>query len=381
MAVRHRPDDQPVPGPELINPEEDRPLLSPRTVTAAIAVAVTFVLALTMLFVTPPYAIQSPGPTVDTLGEVEEDTPLITVEGAETYPTDGELRLTTVSTRGGPGYPATVAQVVGGWISGTTTVVPRETAFQPGQTEEEVQQESSLQMSSSQTNATVAALTELGHDVPTELHIAGTPPHGAAAGLVESGDRLTWISTPDTERTELTSFAVLSDVLAATPPGTTVSLGVERDGEERTVDVVTDGDGDGGSLIGVMISPEVDLPFEVNFAIENIGGPSAGLMLTLGIIDILTPGALTGGEVIAGTGTVDLAGDVGPIGGIAQKMAGSVRDDAQWFLAPVENCGAVAGNVPDGLEVVAVDTVSEAVGAVEAIAEDRTADLPRCPAG
>ncbi len=381
MAVRHRPDDQPVPGPELIIPEEDRPLLSPRTVTAAIAVAVTFVLALTMLFVTPPYAIQSPGPTVDTLGEVEEDTPLITVEGAETYPTDGELRLTTVSTRGGPGYPATVAQVVGGWISGTTTVVPRETAFQPGQTEEEVQQESSLQMSSSQTNATVAALTELGHDVPTELHIAGTPPHGAAAGLVESGDRLTWISTPDTERTELTSFAVLSDVLAATPPGTTVSLGVERDGEERTVDVVTDGDGDGGSLIGVMISPEVDLPFEVNFAIENIGGPSAGLMLTLGIIDILTPGALTGGEVIAGTGTVDLAGDVGPIGGIAQKMAGSVRDGAQWFLAPVENCGAVAGNVPDGLEVVAVDTVSEAVAAVEAIAEDRTADLPRCPAG
>jgi len=381
VAVRHRPDDQPVPGPELINPEEDRPLLSPRTVTAAIAVAVTFVLALTMLFVTPPYAIQSPGPTVDTLGEVEEDTPLITVEGAETYPTDGELRLTTVSTRGGPGYPATVAQVVGGWISGTTTVVPRETAFQPGQTEEEVQQESSLQMSSSQTNATVAALTELGHDVPTELHIAGTPPHGAAAGVVESGDRLTWISTPDTERTELTSFAVLSDVLAATPPGTTVSLGVERDGEERTVDVVTDGDGDGGSLIGVMISPEVDLPFEVNFAIENIGGPSAGLMLTLGIIDILTPGALTGGEVIAGTGTVDLAGDVGPIGGIAQKMAGSVRDGAQWFLAPVENCGAVAGNVPDGLEVVAVDTVSEAVGAVEAIAEDRTADLPRCPAG
>ncbi|HLT83099.1 MAG TPA: S16 family serine protease [Phototrophicaceae bacterium] len=377
MAVHPLPDQPPATDWWT---DDDRPLLTPRTVTAAIAVAVTFVLALVMVLLTPPYAIQSPGPTVDTLGEIDEGTPLITVEGAETYPTEGELRLTTVSTRGGPGYPATAAQVITGWLSGTTTVVPRETAFDPNQTQEEVQQESNLQMSSSQTNATVAALTQLGHDVPTELTVAGTAPHGAAAGLLEAGDLLAAISTPDGERTELTSFAVLSEVLAETPPGSTVTLGVEREGQETTVDVVTGDDGDGGSLLGVMLSPEVELPFEVDFAIENIGGPSAGLMLALGIVDILTPGALAGGEVVAGTGTVDLAGDVGPIGGIKQKMAGAARDGAAWFLAPVENCDEVAGAVPDGLEVVAVDTVADAVTALEAVTEGRTADLPRCPA-
>ncbi|WP_413450806.1 S16 family serine protease [Georgenia phoenicis] len=357
----------------------DRPLLTPRTVTAAVACAVTFVLALAMLFVTPPYAIQSPGPTVDTLGEVAEDEPLITVEGVETYPTEGELRLTTVSTRGGPGFPATAAQVVSGWLSGTTTVVPREAAFDPEQTREDVEEESSLQMSSSQTNATVVALTELGYDVPTELRVAGTSPHGPTAGLLEEGDTLVSISAGGPP-TELSSFAVLSEVLAGTPPRSTVTLGVEREGEQTEVEVVTSDDGDGGSLLGVMISPDVELPVDVEFAIENIGGPSAGLMLTLGIVDILTPGSLTGGAVVAGTGTVDLAGDVGPIGGIAQKMAGAVRDGAEWFLAPVENCDEVVGAVPDGLEVVAVDTVSDAVTALEAVAEGATADLERCPA-
>ena len=160
-----------------------------------------------------------------------------------------------------------------------------------------------------------------------------------------------------------------------------MTLGVERAGEGTEVEVVTQDDGEGGSLLGVMIAPEVDLPFEVEFAIENIGGPSAGLMLALGIIDILTPGSLTGGQDVAGTGTVDLAGDVGPIGGIQQKMAGALRDGADWFLAPVENCDEVVGAVPDGLEVIAVDTVGDAVAALEAVAQGSTTDLPRCPAG
>lgn len=377
MAVLLRPDRT----PSWQAADDDRPLLSPRTVTAALSSAVTFVIALVMLFLTPPYAVQSPGPTVDTIGELEEGTPLITVEGTDTYPTDGSLLLTTVSTRGGPGFPVTAVQVIGGWLSGTTTVVPREVAFDPEQTREEVQQESTLQMSSSQTNAAVAALTELGQDVPTELRVAGTAPHGASHGLLEEGDLLVSIAPAGDAPTELTSFAVLSEVLAHTPPGSAVTLGVERAGEDTEVEVVTQDDGEGGSLLGVMIAPEVDLPFEVEFAIENIGGPSAGLMLALGIIDILTPDSLTGGQDVAGTGTVDLAGDVGPIGGIQQKMAGALRDGADWFLAPVENCDEVVGAVPDGLEVIAVDTVGDAVAALEAVAQGSTTDLPRCPAG
>ncbi|HLS72908.1 MAG TPA: S16 family serine protease [Actinomycetaceae bacterium] len=363
----------------LPDDEPDLPLLTPRVVTAAVASGVAFVLALAMVLISPPYAIQSPGPTIDTLGEVE-DVPLITIEGTETFPPEGELRLTTVSTRGGPGYPATTAQVVRGWLSSTTTVVPREVAFDPDQTQDEVSRESNLQMSSSQVNASVAALTALGQDVPTELWVAGTAPHGASAGVLEEGDRLRWIADgPDAEPVELTSFAVLSTELAGTPPASEVVLGVQRGGEELELAVVTSDDGDGGSLLGVYIEPEVDLPIDVEFAIENIGGPSAGLMLALGIVDLLTPGDLSGGEVVAGTGTIDLAGDVGPIGGVQQKMAGAVRDGASWFLAPVENCDEVVGAVPGGLEVVAVDTLEDAVSSLEQIAADQTSDLPRCP--
>lgn len=349
-------------------------------VTAAVASGITFVLALAMLLIAPPYAIQSPGPTIDTLGEVE-DVPLITIEGTETFPPEGELRLTTVSTRGGPGYPATTAQVVRGWLSSTTTVVPREAAFDPEQSPDDVSRESNLQMSSSQVNASVAALTALGQDVPTELWVAGTAPHGASAGVLDEEDRLLWIATgPGADPVELTSFAVLSGELARTPPGTQITLGVQRGGAEIEVEVRTTDDGEGGSLLGIFIAPEVDLPIDVQFAIENIGGPSAGLMLALGIVDLLTPGDLSGGAVVAGTGTIDLAGDVGPIGGIQQKMTGAVRDGASWFLAPANNCDEVVGAIPGGLEVVAVATLSDAVSSLEQIAAGQTDGLERCSA-
>ncbi|KAE8764125.1 YlbL family protein [Georgenia thermotolerans] len=368
----------------------DEAFVSRRSVTLVASGALLAVLILIAVVVPLPYAIERPGPTVNTLSEVDGK-PLITVDGAPTYPTSGELRLTTVSVSGGPGYPVTAADVVAGWLSGSEVVLPREAIFPEGSTRQSVDEQAGAQMTSSQTNATVAALEELGHKVPMVLTVQEAAKGSAAQGVLLAGDVITSVQPAGGPRTEVESFSDLAHVLAATAPGTTVAVGIERDGQARTVDVATmappadrsagdDAATPGGSLLGVVLKPDVQMPVDVHFDIDKIGGPSAGTMFALGIIDVLTPGEMTGGKDIAGTGTMNLAGEVGPIGGIQQKLLGARRDGAEWFLAPRANCNEVRGHVPDGLHVVSVTTLAEAHHAVETIGAGDGASLPTCAA-
>ncbi|QZN84934.1 PDZ domain-containing protein [Cellulomonas sp. C5510] len=334
------------------------------------------VLLVVLLLMPVPYAVNSPGPTLDTLGS-HDGTELITIDGAPTYDATGELRLTTVSTTGGPGYPSSVLGVLAGWVSPSQLVVPVESVFPQDATQEQLDQQNEAQMVSSQENATVAALEELGYDVPVTLTVHDAVPGSGAEGVVEPGDVLL-----DYDGTALTSYGQLIDLLAATAPGATVTLGVRRDGADVDLDVVTGEREDGdGSQLGVYIDPEFDPPVDVTIQIDRIGGSSAGTMFALGIIDRLTPEDEAAGQVIAGTGTMDLNGDVGPIGGIRQKMAGALRDGARWFLAPADNCDEVVGHVPDGLDVVRISTLHEAREAVAAIGAGETGDLPSCTTG
>lgn len=333
-------------------------------------------LAALALAIPVPYAVRQPGPTVNTLGE-QDDKTLITISGAETYPSEGQLRLTTVSVSGGPGYPVGAIASLRAWFDSRTSVVPREVIFPEDQSAEEADQQSQAQMSSSQENATAAALEALGYEVPSTLTVAGVVDDGAAVGRLVEGDVLTAI-TVDGDRTTLASFAILSEVLAATAPGSEITLAVERGGESLSVQVTTGDDGEGGSLLGILVDPEFEFPIEVDIEISDIGGSSAGTMFALGIMEELTPGDATGGTIIAGTGTMSLAGEVGPIGGIVQKMNGAVRDDASYFLAPVDNCDEVTGNEPAGLTVIAVATLTEAWEAVQAIGEGEAESLPGC---
>ena len=117
---------------------------------------------------------------------------------------------------------------------------------------------------------------------------------------------------------------------------------------------------------------------DVDMHVEGIGGPSAGMMYALGLIDKLTPESETGGRTIAGTGTIDAEGNVGAIGGVRLKMLSAKRDGATWFLAPEANAAEVAGNVPEGLRDVCVSTLSEAYDALTAIGQGRGDDLPHC---
>jgi PDZ domain-containing protein len=350
--------------------------VTPRLLTMTGAAGVTFALLLTMMTVHVPYGVRAPGPIVDTLAS-SDDVELITVEGTRTYPTSGNLFLTTVTTAGGPGYEVDAGGVIRGWISPDAMVAPVEHFFDTSQTQDEISDASRQQMLTSQQNATVAALTALGHDVPAQLTIVGVQAGSGSDGVVEDGDLITGIEV-DGERTDVITYADLDEALEQAAPGTRVRLLVDRGGEEASLEIVTGDDGSGGSVLGIFLSGEFEYPIDVHIEIENIGGPSAGTMFALGIIDKLTPGELTGGESIAGTGTISLGGDVGAIGGIRQKLAASAAGGAEYFLAPAANCGEVVGHVPDGLQVVSVSTLADARAAVEAIAAGDDAGLPTC---
>ncbi len=146
-------------------------------------------------------------------------------------------------------------------------------------------------------------------------------------------------------------------------PGDTFPVVVRRDGKEQTVTAKTT-EADGRTVMGVGLRLDYDLPVDVTLRTGSVGGPSAGLMFSLAIYDALTPGELTGGEKIAGTGTLDDAGTVGPIGGIRQKLIGARRAGADFFLAPADNCADIGDAVPDGLRVVRVGTFDEGREAV-----------------
>ncbi|WP_309135626.1 S16 family serine protease [Cellulomonas sp.] len=374
-------DDQPVPPGSAdpapaTTPEADaRPRATPRALVLSVGMLLTAALAGVLVVLPAPYAVTSPGPTRDVLGEAD-GTPLIQVEGAQTYPSSGELRLTTISGTGGPGYPSYVSTVLRGWASATSVVRPVEEVFPPDATQEEIDESNTELMVSSQENATVAALTELGYEVPATLVVAGTVEGTQAEGLLEEGDVLTAMdgeALPDYQ----TLVARLQDVT----PGDAVKLAVTRHGQPLEVEVTTGEREDGGAQIGVYVDPSFELPVDVTISIDGIGGPSAGTMFALGIVDVLTPEDEPDGEVIAGTGTIDVTGEVGPIGGIRQKLAGARRDGAAWFLAPAGNCGEVVGHVPDGLRVVRVATLHDAREAMTAIGAGETDDLPVCTAG
>ncbi|MBL0884818.1 PDZ domain-containing protein [Myceligenerans sp. I2] len=353
----------------------DAPPVTRRTVTLGITLLLTAVLAAVALVLPAPYAVRAPGPTENTLGE-QGDTPLIEIAGAKTYESTGELRLTTVSVAGGPGYPVTAGQVVEAWLDPTRSVVPVESVFPEATSAEEQQQASQAEMVSSQESATAAALTELGMDVPATLTVAGAESGTGADGVVQEGDVVVSF-----QGQPVTTYAQLIDGLAETEPGSDVVLGVRRDGATRDLTITTGGvEGADRAVMGVYIDPEYDFPVDVSIQIEDIGGPSAGTMFALGIIDKLTPEDEANGKVIAGTGTMSPEGLVGPIGGIEQKLYGARRDGATWFLAPAANCPEVVGNVPDGLHVVRIGTLADARQAVEAIGSGEGASLDTCSA-
>ncbi|HEU4808812.1 MAG TPA: S16 family serine protease [Homoserinimonas sp.] len=323
-----------------------------------------------------PYVIQQPGSTFDTLGSVtidDHEVELIEIPGQEVYPTDGSLRLLTVGVVGSRRTPVPWLDIVQAWFDPSKAVIPLDVAYPMGQTVEQSNEENELLMNESQQAAAAAALVELGHDIPTVLTVRSVIPDSPADGIVREGDQVLTANG-----VELMDAATLQAQVAEAGSGEQLELTLLRDGGQLDV-TLTPAEGFAPHpIIGVSVETSYDFPFEVNIELEDVGGPSAGMMFALGIVDKLTPGAMTGGEEIAGTGTLTASGQVGAIGGIRQKLYGAVNAGSSWFLAPAQNCDEVVGHIPDGLSVFSVATLEDALTAVEAIGNGDTAGLPTC---
>ncbi|MFS6528759.1 PDZ domain-containing protein [Microbacterium aurugineum] len=344
------------------------------------ALIVALVALVVLTFLPSPYVIQRPGPVYDTLGTATDkdgdEVPLIKVDGAETFETAGTLDLTTVQVVGNRERTPSWFELALAWMDSSRAVVPLDSVFPEGVTTEQRDERNATLMIDSQHEATAAALNELGYDTGAQVVVVDAVPDSPAQGVLEADDVITAIDgAPVASATQLREAI---QVAAGDP----VTLTVLRDGEEQTVEVTPVEHVEGGVttwLIGVTLRTDYDFEIDVTIQLDNVGGPSAGMMFALGIIDTLTEGELNGGENIAGTGTIDAAGTVGPIGGIRQKLYGARDAGAEFFLAPASNCDEVVGHVPDGLQVIRTATLDESLAALEVIADDGdVAALPTC---
>lgn len=349
--------------------------LAPHTRTAVLMAGLAIVLTAFLGLYRVPYAIYQPGPATNVLGNVD-GVPLLRIEGTRSYRPSpnsrGTLDMTTVSVSGGPEYPTHLDDVLRAWVSPDDTVLPREQVFPKDQSAQAVRQENAAEMSQSQEQATVAGLREAGRVVREQVRVISVDPKAPAAAVLKAGDVLT-----DLQGRPVTGNLQMRSTLTALRPGAAVRLVVRRGGSSVALRTKTTNNGD-RTVLGVDIEPVYDFPVTVKFATKDVGGPSAGMMFALGIYDLLTPGDLVGEQPIAGTGTIDPEGQVGPIGGIAQKLVGAKAAGAKWFLAPQSNCSEVVGHVPQGLRVVSTSTLHESRLAVQKIAAGQGASLPTC---
>jgi Lon-like protease len=341
-----------------------------RSLTLSIAGLATLIAIAVAVLVPVPYVILGPGPTLNTLGKDSSGQPLISIAGHPTYPTSGNLNLVTISLQGGPGVNLNIFQALRAWLDPSEAVVPESELYPPGQSAQETQAQDTEQMASSQDTATAAALSELHIGFQTQVIVMQTVPGYPASTVLKTGDQIVAVDgKPVTGQSSLTSM------ITSHPAGTVLHLTVLRGGKTLSLQVTSKNSG-GTPIIGVQVEEQYKFPFPVKISVGDIGGPSAGMMFALGIIDKLTPMNLTGGKFIAGTGEITAAGQVGPIGGIQQKMVAARSAGATIFLTPAGNCSDTAGAVPAGLRIVKVGTLSQAITDLEAIKAGKS--VPSC---
>ena len=330
--------------------------MSRRTLTLLLANLFAIVLTGAAVATPVPYVALGPGPTYNTLGDVD-GTPVIDIEGTQVFPTDGHLDLTTVGVQ----PSLTLLEALRGWFDRDLAVVPRDVVYPPGKTSAEVNAENTASMVRSQSTATTAAARQLGIKT-VRVEVGAVADGSPAAGRLAPGDVLVSVDgSPVTDEARLRALITEGGV------GRVLPVRYERKGVAATTTITTAGSAEDASRPVIGITPVGVLPFTVDISLEEVGGPSAGLMFTLGILDKLGAGSLTGGTFIAGTGEITADGLVGPIGGIPQKLIAARAKGAVAFLVPEGNCAEAATRAPAGLALLKVATLAEALKGLEAL--------------
>ncbi|MFC0599624.1 YlbL family protein [Streptomyces palmae] len=369
-----------------------------RSATMLASLLTLIALLFTALLIIPvPYAEMSPGPTYNTLGKDHKGMRVLEISGRKTYPTSGNLNMTTVRVTG-PEYKMNLFEAVYGWIADDRIVVPHDTLYPDDKTPEQVSQESAEEFSQSQEAAKVAALRYLKIPVRSHVVVGTVFKDSPAQGRLHAGDVIkevdgTAVKGPEDVGKLVTRHKPGQKVVFTVVPADKARQAEKRGTEPRETKQVTITTGKAPAekghaakgagakdraVVGIQAATDYTFPFSMNIRLADVGGPSAGLMFSLGLVDKLTPGKLTGGKFIAGTGTIEEDGQVGPIGGIAMKMIAARGKGAEYFLTPKDNCAEAAKHVPGGLTLVKVDTLKDAAHAVEKIGKGDAAGLPSC---
>ncbi|NHZ71253.1 MAG: PDZ domain-containing protein [Proteobacteria bacterium] len=328
-------------------------------IVAGVLIAIGVIIALAWP-ITVPYYTLSPGPVYDT-------SDFVTVDGG-TVSGDGELFFLTVSLK-----EANIFEYAAAQIDPRVDIRERETVRPIGVSPEQLRRESLAAMSQSQQDAIFVALTQLGYEVTligTGALVIDTVPDAAADGILLPNDIIVEMNG------EVVAFRDdIINQLGALEIGDVVEMMIERQDEDSedsedfddlSVEIVLGPHVDDPTkpMIGILLdnnTPIVEFPVDVVIESQNIGGPSAGMMFTLQIMDQLTPGELTNGERIAGTGTIARDGTVGPIGGIKQKIYGAIDAGARAVLVPASNYDDAVLAAGDDIEVVRIETIEDSL--------------------
>jgi PDZ domain-containing protein len=339
--------------------------------TLLLGAVLVLVLGLSGAVFRVPYVVLSPGPTVNTLGR-DGGTDIIAIKGHPISKTTGNLNLTTVSVET---QDTTVYGAITGWLAGDEAVVPHDSVYPPGQSEQQTNARDKQDFIQSQNSAIVAASCELGY--PTGIGVLAVNPDSPNVSVLKEGDKfVSFNGVP------VSDDAALRKVLSSLSVGAKVPVVVSRAGVDTKVMVTLSAPPSGSKipLLGITLQQGCLPPFQISLALAGIGGPSAGLMFALGIVDKISTDDLTHGRFIAGTGMINADGSVAPIGGIQLKMLAARRAGATVFLAPAGNCNDVRGSTPSGLNVIKVSSLHDAITSLNAVnaVNAANAQVPHC---
>ncbi|MFM7491022.1 MAG: PDZ domain-containing protein [Actinomycetota bacterium] len=321
-----------------------------------------YLLTIATLLAPIPFVFFKPGVPDNVAGKI------ISIKDVKTYPINGKLFITSILVTN-PDSPVFGAETLVNWAIGPHVVLPKESVYPPIQPAQKIERDSRNEMESSKVTATAAALRYLGYEFNEAFYVSDIREYSDAIKKLKIGDVITAIDGKEINQIEeiRTSYATKSI-------GDPLSITVERKDKDGKVSSVTtqvflvenlDIEEKEKPAIGILVGTSARFPIDVDFNLPGVGGPSAGMIFALGIIEKLTEEDLVRGRKIAGTGTITASGKVGGIGGIEEKMVGAARIGATIFIAPRENCPDIE-HIPEGLKVIPVSTLSEAIEALRA---------------